>query len=422
MWPSHYALDDRREGQMARRESVQSGPGSQALIVDLIRSAGTISRTELTEATGLTQPSISNIVRRLIEDGLVRETGRAAPRGGKPRTLLEINASAKYGIGVQLGFESITLVATDVRGGVVGRQLVDGAGSATPEQVTDRLVTLYRDFVAGVGLVAPSIAGVAVVAPGPIAQLGGVLLGPPTLVRWDDFPLQQALQESLDVPVVVDNDAAAAAVGEFWSRQVSRTESFACVYMGTGIGAGMVLGGALYRGSSSNAGELGHISIEVDGVPCHCGNRGCLERYAAPAAVMAAAEAVRDRLDGLGLGFAPETLSRDFDQLARAAVSGHEVALDLIRFSADRVAAATVTLANLLDLDRLVLAGPGMAVAGSLYARAIRERLEERFFARRAHPIVVELSANPRDAAAIGAASLVLQGTIAPGHGPALTR
>lgn len=407
---------------MARRESIQSGPGSQALIVDLIRSAGSISRTELTQATGLTQPSVSNIVRRLIESGLVRETGRAASQGGKPRTLLEINASARYGIGIQLGFESITLVATDVRGGVVGRQLVNGAGSGAPEDVTGRIEALYRDFVDAIGLPAASIAGVAVVAPGPISQVGGVLLGPPTLARWDDFPLKQALQSAVDVPVIVENDAAAAAIGEFWSRQVSRTESFACIYMGTGIGAGMVLDGALYRGSSSNAGELGHISIDSDGTPCHCGNRGCLERYAAPEAVMQAALEKRAALAALGLGFSPETLSRDFDQLARAAVSGHSTALELIQRSADQIASATVTLANLLDLDRLVLAGPGMAVAGSLYTRAIRTRLEQSFFARRAHPISVDLSANPRDTAAIGAASLVLQGTIAPGHGPAIAR
>lgn len=405
---------------MARRESIQSGPGSQALIVDLIRSAGPISRTELTQATGLTQPSVSNIVRRLIEAGLVRESGRAASQGGKPRTLLEINASAKYGIGIQLGFESITLVATDVRGGVVGRQLVNGAGSAPPEEVITRIATLYRDFVDAVGLPPASIAGVAIVAPGPIAQVGGVLLGPPTLSRWDEFPLKQELQSAIDAPVIVDNDAAAAAVGEFWSRQVSRTESFACIYMGTGIGAGMVLDSALYRGSSSNAGELGHISIDADGVPCHCGNRGCLERYAAPEAVMHAAHDVRGDLSDLSLGFDPESLSRDFDQLARAAIGGHDTALGLLQRSADQIASATVTLANLLDLDRLVLAGPGMAVAGSLYTRTIRSRLEQSFFARRAHPILVELSANPRDTAAIGAASLVLQGTIAPGHGPSL--
>ncbi len=405
---------------MARRESIQSGPGSQALIVDLIRSAGPISRTELTQATGLTQPSVSNIVRRLIEAGLVRESGRAASQGGKPRTLLEINASAKYGIGIQLGFESITLVATDVRGGVVGRQLVNGAGSAPPEEVISRIATLYRDFVDAIGLPPASIAGVAIVAPGPIAQVGGVLLGPPTLSRWDEFPLKQELQSAIDAPVIVDNDAAAAAVGEFWSRQVSRTESFACIYMGTGIGAGMVLDSALYRGSSSNAGELGHISIDADGAPCHCGNRGCLERYAAPEAVMHAAHDVRGDLSDLSLGFDPETLSRDFDQLARAAIGGHDTALGLLQRSADQIASATVTLANLLDLDRLVLAGPGMAVAGSLYTRTIRSRLEQSFFARRAHPILVELSANPRDTAAIGAASLVLQGTIAPGHGPSL--
>jgi predicted NBD/HSP70 family sugar kinase len=406
---------------MARRESILTGPGSQALIVDLIRSSGPISRTELTAATGLTQPSISNIVRRLIDDGIVRESGRTPSQGGKPRTLLEINARARYGIGVQLGFESITIVATDVRGGVVGRQLVDGAGAGQPDETAERIVDLYRAFLSGLGLDAASVAGVAVVTPGPIALAEGAILAAPSLPLWDGYPLRDVLADALGVPVIIGNDAAAATIGEFWSRQVSRNEAFACVYLGTGIGAGVVLDGALLRGASSNAGELGHVTIQIDGEPCYCGNRGCLERYAAPGPTIAAARAARDELDDVNLTFDPASLSRDFDQLARAAVGGQAVAAELLRRSADQIAAATVTLANLFDLDRIVLAGPGMAVAGSMYARAIRERLEQSFFARNAHSIAVELSSNPRDAAAIGAAALVLQGSIAPGHGPSLT-
>ena len=302
----------------------------------------------------------------------------------------------------------------------MGRQLVDGAADETPIDVTRRLVDLYRQFVAGVGLEQSAIAGVAVVAPGPIAVPDGVILGPPSLKRWDNFPLRTALAEKLDVPVIVGNDAGAAAVGEFWSRQVSRTETFACVYMGTGIGSGIVIDGSLYRGASSNAGELGHCSIDAEGRVCHCGNRGCLEQYAAPEAVIRDARQQSDRLAGLGLVFSATSLARDFDQLARAAVGGHPVAHALIQRSADQMAAAAVTLTNLLDLDHVVLAGPGMAVAGSMYARAMRERLDQSAFARRTHHVVVEQSVNPRDSAAIGAAALVLQGSIAPGHGPAL--
>lgn len=405
---------------MARRESTPTTPGSRAVVVDLIRSSGPISRVELTAATGLTQPSISLIVRKLLSDGIVRETGLTASTGGKPRVLLEINGRALYGVGVQLGFESITLVATDVTGGVIGREQIDGAGLDKPEVVTQRIITAYHDFVRVLGIGTGTIAGVAVVAPGPIDQHDGVVLGPPTLRSWLDFGLRAALRAGIDVPVLVDNDAAAAAVGEFWSRRISRSSTFAGIYLGSGIGSGIVIDGALYRGHSSNAGEIGHISIEQDGVPCFCGNVGCLERYASPGAVVESARASAPDFAELGLAFEPTSVMRDFDLLCRAAVREVEPARALIETSAAQLASAAVTLSNLFDLDHIVLAGPGMAFAGSIYARAMRDRLARSAFSRRAHPIVVELSSNPRDSAAVGASALILQSTVAPGHGPLL--
>lgn len=405
---------------MARPESVASGPGSRALVVDVIRSSGPISRVELTAATGLTQPSISNIVRRLLAEGIVREGGRVASGGGKPRTLIEINPGALYAVGVQLGYESMTFVATGAGGGIVARQLVDGASLDSPDEVTDRLVAQFDTFVDAAGIPRSSIAGVAVVAPGPLSADHGAILRSPTLRRWEGFSLRDRLSDRLDVPVMIDNDAAAAAVGEFWTRRVPRTETFASIYMGTGLGAGIIIDGALYRGSSSNAGELGHMSVDLDGEPCFCGNRGCAERYASPAAVMLRAREQAGSLADLGLLFGDDTVAQDFDRLARAAVGGHSAAEALIERSARYLAAAVVSFVNVLDVDRLVLAGPSIAVAGSVYARAVRDRLTESAFARQSHDVLVELATNPRDSAAIGAAALVLQSSVAPGHGPRL--
>jgi predicted NBD/HSP70 family sugar kinase len=405
---------------VARPESSASGPGSRALVVDVIRSSGPISRVELTETTGLTQPSISNIVRKLLVEGIVRESGRVASGGGKPRTLIEINPGALYAVGVQLGFESMTFVATGAGGGIVARQLVDGASLDSPDEVTDRLVAQFDAFVDAAGISRASIAGVAVVAPGPLSADHGAILRSPTLRRWEGFSLRDRLSERLDVPVLIDNDAAAAAVGEFWTRRVPRTETFAGIYMGTGLGAGIIIDGALYRGASSNAGELGHTSVDLDGEPCFCGNRGCVERYAAPAAVLLQAREQSGRLTGLGLAFEDHTVAQDFDRLARAAVGGHPVAESLIATSARYLAAAVVSFVNVLDVDRLVLSGPSIAVAGSVYARAVRERLMESAFARQSHDVRVELATNPRDSAAIGAAALVLQSSVSPGHGPQL--
>lgn len=387
---------------------------SRELVVDLVRSSGPISRVELAEASGLTQASISTIVRRLLDEGLVRETGRAASTGGKPRTMIEVNPRAVYGMGVQIGSDSLTFVVTDLRGGVVGRLQID-AGAAASDDVTAaavRIVDGFHDVVGSLGLASGAVAGLAVV--GPRATLAhGVRTGPRSSESALHAGLHAAVALRLGLPVVVDNDAAAAALGEFWSRQVPRTETFACVYLGTGVGAGVVLDGALHRGTSSGAGELGHVSIDLDGEPCYCGNRGCLELAASPAAVVARAHRDASAFDDLGLTYAPGGVARDFDLLARAAVAGHAAADALVTRAAGQLAAGVVTLANLLDLDRVVLSGPGVAVAGSIYARAAVDALARTAFSRGVHTTRVEVSTDPRDAAAIGAAALVVQRAIA---------
>ncbi|MEV4514416.1 ROK family transcriptional regulator [Dactylosporangium sp. NPDC049525] len=385
--------------------------------MDLIRSSGPISRVELVNATGLTQPTISNIVRRLIDDGVVRETGDTVATRGKPRAMLIINSRAAYGVGIHVGADTLTCVVTDTRGGTVGRQLVAAAEDGRPESVAARLATLYHDVTHGLGLPPQSVAGMAVVGPGPVDVARGRFLALPGLQRPAGLDLAHALTGRLGVPVLVDSDAAAATVGEFWGRQVSRERTFGCLYMNSGIGSGVVLDGALHRGASSNAGKLGHIAVVRDGEQCHCGNRGCLEQYAAPRVLVARARTIRGLADRLRIR-AEDPDARAFDVLARAAIYGDEQARALIDESAAMLAEGAVALANLWDIDTLVLAGPGFAVAGSIYVTEIRRRLAQRAFARDVHDVRVDLSSNPRDSAAIGGAALVLQGSVAPGHGP----
>ncbi|MFC4033323.1 ROK family protein [Streptomyces polygonati] len=417
---------------MARRESAAAGPGSRALVVDLIRSSGPISRVELVNATGLTQPTISNIVRRLIDDGVVRETGDTVATRGKPRAMLIINSRAAYGVGIHVGSDALTCVVTDTRGGTVGRALVAsadaGPGGSAPgggpgpggtEDAVGQLAALYRDVTEGLGLETQSVAGLAVVGPGPVDLARGGFLAPPGLPRWAGLDLADALAARLGIPVLVDSDAAAATVGEFWGRQVSRDRTFGCLYMNSGVGSGLVLDGALHRGASSNAGKIGHVSVIRDGEPCPCGNRGCLEMYAPPRAVVRRARAVPGLADRLRIS-PDEPDSRAFDVLARAALYGDEQARALVDESAALLAEGAVALVNVWDLDTLVLAGPGFAVAGSIYVSEVRRQLAERAYTRDVHGVRVDLSSNPRDAAAIGGAALVLQGSVAPGHGPEL--
>ncbi|GAA4971072.1 ROK family transcriptional regulator [Actinoplanes utahensis] len=371
-------------------------------MVDVIRSAEPISRVEVAELTGLTQPSISNIVRDLIAAGVIHETGAVDSARGKPRKLLAINPANLFGVGFQLGPESVTCVAIDLTGGVVGREVVPLDGSDLAGQLAAR----FDDFTDGLDLPRERVEGLAVVAP--TASPGDP----------DTFgALRDELADRLKIPVLVENDAAAAALGEFWSRRVSREQSFGAVYLSTGIGAGLVFGGALFRGAGFDAGELGHLSIQYDGRPCPCGNQGCVERYASMSATVEEARsypelASRLRLDG--------TVSSAYDTVARAAVNGDAEAYAVVDKAAGYLSVAVTSMVNLLDLGRIVLTGPGVAVAGSIYARRLRAHLARTAHARHRHEILVELSAQPRNAAAIGGAALIVQASIAPGHTPGL--
>ncbi len=384
---------------MARREAPAAGPGSRALIVDVIRSAVKISRVELADVTGLTQPSISNIVRDLITDGIIHEIGSADSVRGKPRKLIAINPANRFGIGFHLGPETLTCVAIDLTGGVVGREVVPLAGGELPALLAAR----FADFTAALDLPPDRIEGLAVVAP-------TTLSGPSALNG-----ARAELADRIGLPVMVENDAAAAALGEFWSRRVSREQSFGSIYLSTGIGAGFVFGGALFRGASFDAGELGHMSIAYDGRPCPCGNTGCVERYASMAATVSAARSLPALASRLRLG---PTTSGAYDAIARAAVNGDPAAFELVDAAAGHLAVAVTSVVNLLDLGRLVLTGPGVALAGSIYARRLRAHLANTAHSRHRHDITVELSAQPRDAASIGAAALVVQASVAPGHTP----
>lgn len=380
---------------------------SGAAILDVIRAAGTISRVELTRVTGLTAATVSTVVRRLIDDGLVVEAGRAESTGGKPRMLLQLEPTARYAVGVHLDHAGITYVVANLGGAVVARWRRPGAGADDPRDVVARIAAEIATTVDRIDVDPARLVGVGVVSPGPIASGTGMTLTPPVMQHWADFPLAEAIEDAVGLPVLLDNDATAAAVGEYWSGGIGTGTACAALYMGTGIGAGIVVDGTVFRGRSSNAGEVGHVCVDLDGPRCWCGARGCVEAFAGPAAVVAHAAQV-------GLALPGRTVSEDFATLARAAARGDAAPMAILRESAEYVAVAAHTLANLLDLDTVVLTGPAFALAGSLYLPVVQERLAAGFFARGAHAVHVRISAHASEAAAVGGAALVLQSELAP--------
>jgi len=386
--------------------------GARESILDAIRSAEPLSRVELAAMTGLTEAAVSMTVRRLLEEGLLVETGRT-PTGGKPRTLLRLDPAARLSVGIHIDEHATTYVLTGQTGGVVSRLARPvPADTVEPDAdaMVDSLVTDIGVLLDGSGVDRARCLGIGLVWASP-----RVVLGPPG-------DLDRRLAEVTGLPVFVENDATAAAVGEYWVARVGPTRAFAALYMGGGIGAGIVIDGVALRGTKSTAGEFGHLCLQVDGPECWCGSRGCLEALAGPQVVVRAARA--DPVAAAEAGLTRRGRRRnqrqapsrgavgDFAAVARAARAGAPACRALLDDSARYVAAAAESVVNLLDIDLLVLTGPGFAAASFVYGPAITARIATADGQTWHRSVSVTVSLAAATASATGAAALVLQSSM----------
>lgn len=300
-----------------------------ALVLDLLRTAGPagISRLELAERTGLTPQAVSKITARLRADGFAAEAGRRASTGGKPRTVLRLVPDAGHAVGLHLDRDELTAVLCDLTGAVVGERKapLDLGGGA--DAVVEDAAREVEALLAGVA----SVLGVGVALPGPLDHTQGVLHRVTGFPEWDGFPLRDALARRLGVPVVVDKDTNAAALGLAVGSAVGRglgatgngSGSFAYLHLGTGLGAGLVIGGAVHRGARTGAGEFGHQVIQLDGPLCGCGDRGCVEVLCLAAVARGAVDEAA-RVLGVGAANLVGLLDIDLVLLGGRTVAAHQ--------------------------------------------------------------------------------------------------
>jgi predicted NBD/HSP70 family sugar kinase len=386
------------------------GQYNRAVVLDKIQLAEGVSRVEIAALTGLTPQTVSGIVRRLIDEGIVREDGARTSNGGKPRTLLHINADAGRAVGVHFDPVRLTCVVVDL----LGRPLVmtqrPTPARADPAQITTAMAELVDEALAAGGVPRDRVLGLGLAAPGPIDRTLGMIVTPPQLVGWTRVPLQRMLAEATRLPVTLDNDATAAAIGERWAGVGRGVANFAYFFLGTGVGGGLILGHQVHRGGSMNAAEFGHTSVQPDGPACYCGNSGCLESLISPAALVG--ETRRRLAAGEASGLDPASV--DHGGLCRAASRGDPLAVAVIDAAAERLATAVVTVVNIVDVDLVVLGGHGIRHVETRFRRAVERALATRPLARSIRTAKVELSPLGPDAAVVGGAALVLHATYSP--------
>ncbi|MBP1990057.1 ROK family transcriptional regulator [Paenibacillus eucommiae] len=258
---------------------------NKSIVLDYLRRHSPISRARIAELTGLTKATVSSLVNELITSNLAHEIGAGMSSGGRKPMMLHFHAAAGYAIGIDLGVNYILAALTDLSGTLIDEYKLEHQNSSL-EQVIELIQASIRVMIARAPQSTYGIVGIGIGVPGISDEQGNVLFAPN--LGWQHVPLRNLIENEFNLPVVIDNEANAGAVGE---KQFGIGKSAAqLVYLsiGMGIGTGIILKGELFRGSSGFSGEVGHASIQYDGKTCVCGNYGCWELYASENALLEA--------------------------------------------------------------------------------------------------------------------------------------
>jgi predicted NBD/HSP70 family sugar kinase len=320
-----------------------SGNMSRTAVLALLARQGPLSRAEIAERLELSPATVTTITRRLLADGLVAEGGPRTPQAGRPSIPVVLVPGAAHAIGVQVAHEHVTLVLTRLDASTVH----DETRKFDPEApgAVGRLAGFIRAEIEHAAASGLSLLGVGVAVPGVVDPETGTLRMSVRL-GWTGLPLAERLRAELGLPVFVDNDISAVTAAErLFGRGADRSD-FVLVAIGQGVGLGMVLDGAPYRGAVGAAGELGHVPVLPDGPVCSCGNRGCLE-------TQVSTEALLRRARDLGV----IAHDGDLDALRAAADRGADSALSLLSDAGALLGRVLAGTLNLLGPQALVVIG-----------------------------------------------------------------
>jgi glucokinase len=318
----------------------------------------------------------------------------------------------KFSIGVDLGGTNLRIAAVDDKGALVEKVTLGTKVSLGRDHVIDEMCEAIHHLSDKYKNTA-QLLGIGIGVPGIIDNSTGLLRESPNLPGWAEYPVRAEIERRLNTIVILENDANVAALGEQWLGAAKDYSDVAMLTLGTGVGGGLVLGGMIWRGANGMAAELGHTTVEPEGHPCGCGNRGCLEQYAsATAVVRLAKELIAKHPASLLASASHSDAEFSAKSIYNLAIQGDEDARSIFRFVGRCLGIVLSSLVNSLNLPIYVIGG-GVSSAWEAFAPAIFEELRCRS--------LVYAATSPYDPAAKheGASARVKPG---PGHKTIITR
>ncbi|MGW4655517.1 ROK family protein [Streptomyces sp. NPDC004279] len=366
------------------------------------------SRQELAATTGLSLATVATLVGELLDLGMLTEVGFEDSAGGRPRGLIAVNPSGGALIGVDIAETYVRVELFDLALGMLARAGEEmEPGGKRPEQVAAHVAAAVGTVVSRAGVGSDRVLGVGVSVPGQVDRDRDICV---YAANWDwhDVPLLGLLARHIVHPLYLDNPLRACTIAELWFGAARGRGDAVVVNLGTGVGAGLALGGGLHRGVSNSAGEWGHTTLVLDGRPCHCGNRGCVETYVGAPGIMTNLRELSPHSPLLH----PEDQTATIEALAHGVTAGDPVALEVLRTTARYLGAGIADLVNLLNPEVVVLSSWVAAALGAPLLNEVRAAVGRHALSRPFAVTEIVLSPVQTDPVCLGAATFALEGAL----------
>lgn len=384
----------------------------QAILLSLL-DEGSLSRIGLAKKTGLSTTTVTNLITELLEQGIVAEEGLVTSDGprrvGRPRTALRLVENARYAVGLHIGIGRFRVAVTNLLAESLHTRVESFDLKAPAENVIAQMATEIDCTIQESGVERSRVIGVGVGASGLVDYKTGVNVLAPNL-GWREVPILSLLERQLGLPVTVDNNVRAMALGEALFGAGKGINSLAFVYGRVGVGAGIVVGGQIFRGSNAGAGEIGHTILVADGgEACRCGNTGCLETLISETVILREANELANRHPDTPIG---KALHRNGSELTLEdvfeAIQQEDQELQvLLEHRACYLGMALANLINILNPE-LILLGGIFAQGADIFLPTLEECVRRSAFAGMGEKVSIQTTRFGWQAGVIGASALAL--------------
>ena len=329
---------------------------SRVSTLDYIRRNRQVTKSELSSVTGLTFMAIKKIIEELTELHLIREDSVESGGLGRRAVTYVINEDYGYTVGLHINIFRTGAAVMDLHGKILARETMGMEQSNTSQAMfIEKIVSLVKSVIRKSGVKQEKILGLGIGAPGPVNSNSGIILTPPNAAWLRYLPLKQIMEDKLGLPTLLQKDTNAIAMGEYWRGAGVGYQDMIYIDADMGIGSGMILQGKIHQGANYIAGEFGHMTLDLDGPQCNCGNFGCLEAMGSGIAILRDMSAHLENEPEHSLYRKRKNLV--MDDILEAANNHDPLAISIFNNSACYMGAAIGSLINIVDPEVIILGG-----------------------------------------------------------------